>query len=131
MARSKKGSKEAKAYVASIRPDKSKKRGKRSMARRDREKRSHKAHRVVHVIPDAVTVGGLFLPMFQGVNGNYSPVQETMQTKSLADGVNYGITSYESYWKEPVVGVVGGLALKWIGKKLGLNRLGTKKFKLF
>ena len=76
-------------------------------------------------------LGGIALPAFQGINGNNSPFQELMATRSVGDAVNYGITSYKTFWAEPVVGVVGGLALKWVGKKLGLNRIGTKEFKLF
>ena len=134
MARFKKGSAEAKAYMASIRPGNHRKRASRPKGERRMVRKrygSRKSKRVVHVIPDALMIGGIALPAFQGINGNNSPVQELVSTHSVGDAVNYGITSYEANWKEPVVGVVGGLVLKWVGKKLGLNRIGTKEFKLF
>ena len=137
MARFKKGSPEAKAYMASIRRERSPRRARRAIGdakrmknRRD-GKRSKKGTYVVHVVPDALMLGGFALPAFTGINGNNSPVQELMATHSVADAVNYGITSYKTYWAEPVVGIVGGLVAKYVGKKLGLNRIGTKEFKLF
>ena len=132
MARFKKGSAEAKAYMASIRPGNRRKRVSRG-ERRVSKKRygSRKSKRVVHVIPDALMIGGIALPAFEGINGNNSPAQELVSTHSVGDAVNYGISSYKTYWTQPVAGVAGGLILKWVGKKLGLNRIGTKEFKLF
>ena len=134
MARFKKGSPEAKAYMASIRKGRSPRRARRAIGdakRMTKRRYGKKSKRAVHVIPDGLMLGGIALPAFQGINGNNSPVQELMATHSVADAVNYGITSYKTFWAEPVVGIVAGLVAKYAGKKLGLNRIGTKEFKLF
>lgn len=83
------------------------------------------------MLPDLLIAGGIAAPAFEGINGNNSPYQEMVSTKNIGATVNYLGTSYRTYWTQPVTGVVGGLVLKWLGKKTGLNRIGTKEFKLF
>ena len=83
--------------------------------------------RELHLLPDVFEVGAagiLTIPAAQAVWANRSDLGAINGSDLWANQIKPQIV--------PAIelGVVG-LALKWIGKKTGLNRVGTKGVRLF
>ena len=97
----------------------------------DKPKRRHK--NVIHVIPAALALAGVAPIVGQSSDGGWdTPVGYLKQgqvgnaTHVLVDNMkNTGIL------KEVATLEIAAFAAKVIGKKLGLNRLGTKELKVF
>jgi hypothetical protein len=86
----------------------------------------------VHLIPAALEVGALALPVFSDTSQGYpSPWESAVRYRNGQAAAENLILNVESEWKDMAILFLGGIAAKYIGKKTGLNRLGTKELKLF
>jgi hypothetical protein len=95
---------------------------------------------VIHLLPAISEIGGLLEPAFiQNKGGDVGPAlgQYAIDLlKGNTDGYPANLTfgntmdSYISGWEYPVGGIIIGEILKWVGKKTGLNKVGTKKVKI-
>lgn len=91
------------------------------------KKRRTAKKRELHVVPDLLAIGGV------------ADIFVESQTLGLIQGKQYDsamsyLTTNLTTWnglKDPVILEVGAIAAKWVGKKLGLNKIGTKGIKLF
>ena len=102
--------------------------------------RRMKIHRhrpdVIHLVPDLAIAQGVLGPAIESgpggpVLGDYVMGKMTGQsTAPLSDYIANVKDNYMSQIPSIVGWTVGGLLLKWVGKKTGLNRVGTKKVKV-
>lgn len=89
----------------------------------------------MHLIPDALELLGIAYPLV-ATNTTASGASALMDSGfSPATRVELGAEqTYQNFvggsWKMSALYVIGGLGLKWLGKKTGLNRVGTKEVKL-
>ena len=94
-----------------------------------------KSERAVHLVPDAMAAAALALPFVSGTSGTESvmtDLQHVMQG-NLADlgNIPYHIAAAMKAEAPLMIELgVGALLVKWGAKKLGFNRVGTKKVKL-
>lgn len=91
--------------------------------------------RQVHLIPDLLIVGGISLPFFEegtGYNSPYYGVKNIPKGYSVHATASNFAQSYSdiTHLKDAAVLVGAGLVAKWAGKKVGLNRVGTKDVKV-
>lgn len=98
-----------------------------------KHKRRHA--REVHLLPDLLVAGGVLMPTFEGPNPGVATYMDAkLHGESTAPLGDY-ISNTMSNIGPDAVGmaelIIGGLAVKWLGKKTGLNRIGTKGVKLF
>jgi hypothetical protein len=97
-----------------------------------KKRSAHRKKREIHVVPDLFGVAGV-LPI---INGNASGSTPYEQYKGGA-GVSGVMGALEAnaisptQLKEAAVLEIIGYAAKVVGKKLGLNTIGTKGVKLF
>jgi hypothetical protein len=93
----------------------------RDKARRHREKRP------IHLVPDLLAVGGVADWFME------SQTIPLVKSGDYGTAVSYLITNATTVQglKDPVLLEVGAIVAKLVGKKLGLNRIGTKGVKLF
>lgn len=101
-----------------------------------KKKRSGSRTRAVHVIPDAMILGGILLPAFEtSVSGGQSGVSSLAENAPANIRVRDSIHNLKESYTDPTLLVdaaelvVAGVVVKWLGKKTGLNRFGTKEFK--
>jgi hypothetical protein len=101
--------------------------------RRVRRARAHP----IHVIPDLMELLGATYPATQDTNGYPNAFEAAMESgtpgQRLANTMHTLKVEYTD--KNNLIGaaalIVGGLVVKWLGKKTGLDRIGTKKLKVF
>lgn len=91
--------------------------------------------RQVHLIPDLLIVGGISLPFFEegtGYNSPYYGVKNIPNGYSVHATASNFAQSYSDtqHLKDGAILVAAGLVAKWAGKKVGLNRVGTKDIKV-
>lgn len=96
---------------------------------------------VIHLLPDILIAGGILEPAFvpNGYDGS-SPLDNFLNTNGtnptindkLGQGFKSSVAGYSDIGNLITAGelVVGGLIAKWIGKKTGLNHVGSKKVKI-
>lgn len=110
--------KELRAYKAGMRSDKHK---------------THRRHakREIHVIPDVLAIGAVAVPVTTVRDGwGENPVQMAM-SGDLSGALNQAVANTVTQWKPEAEFLIASFVAKAIGKKLGLNHLGTKGVKLF
>jgi len=111
------------------------KRYKMASKKRNAKKGSHRRGKTtIHLIPSLMEAGGVVLPAFEKnpEMGNVSPYTQVKEWGAYEQGVK-SLASNLTQWdtvKEPLALIVGGVVLKWIGKKTGLNKVGTKEVKI-
>lgn len=111
------------------------------MAKKDEPKKTRVIHvknkakrrlakRPVHFVPDLLAVGGVadWFIESQTFTG-----QKLVQNGQYETAVDYLITNATTVQglKVPVLLEAGAIVAKIVGKKLGLNKIGTKGVKLF
>lgn len=96
----------------------------------------HKPHDEVHLIPDLFLAGAAAIPFVNPTsNGNPGFLADMLNTSiPISDRVTFGLNALPEATVEnlkPIV-VMGvlGLVAKWAGKKVGLNKVGSKKVKV-
>ena len=152
MAKLKKGSEAAKAWgrkMKALRTSKTKaninkpvfvKRSKvkPKMSKKNRKYR-HK-ERPIHLVPDVMEIGGIAFPFFNTGGTGYSAAGSlanaimgtggVSRSQAMADAVD----NFTGNLKDSVIPagelIIGGLVVKWLGKKFGLNKVGTKEVKI-
>lgn len=110
----------------------------RKTARRAYEhvRRHRRDKRDIHLIPDLLVAGGALYPALttgQGGPSIGSYVNAVMRHEPTAPVSDYVANTIGNYQGDifPVAElVIGGFVLKWVGKKTGLNKVGTKKIKV-
>lgn len=138
MAKLKKGSDEAKAYMASIRPDhkrkavKSRYRGVKNVSKR---KESHKQKTVWHVLPDLAYAGAVVSlagPPATGAIAQYNSIDGTFSQKmgSVAENMPGILMDAKAGVVPAIEFFIAGKVIAWAGKIAHLNRIGTKEVKL-
>ena len=141
MAKFKKGSPEAKAWgrkMQSLRstgkPKKSMPRGK-SMAKK--RNGFGKRKMTVHLIPDVMeTVGVLYPALIDNTGNNFTVASQLTMPGTVSEKFYGAVGAMTQQYSTPgeliPAGalVVAGLIVKWIGKKTGLNKIGTKEVKI-
>jgi len=154
MAKLKKGSEAAKAWgrkMKALRVSKSKgninkpdldrsKKVKTKMSKKKSYRGKHRA-RAFHVVPDIMEIGGVAFPFFNSAGTGYSAAGSLANAIMGTGGVSRSqamsdaVDNFTGNLKDSVLPagelIVGGLVVKWIGKKFGLNKIGTKEVKLF
>ena len=86
----------------------------------------------IHIVPAALEVAGLALPVFSQTNtGDPSPWDSAVKYRNGPATAGNLLYNIKTEWEDMAILVGGGILAKYIGKKTGLNRLGTKEFKLF
>lgn len=98
------------------------------------KKHAKSRERSFHVIPDVLVAGGVALPAFYGPSpglNDYVMGKLTGQpTAPIGDYISNTIGNAKSELPTMAGLIVGGLVVKWLGRKTGLNRVGTKKVKV-
>ena len=106
--------------------------GQRSVAR-NKDKHRHKKP-VVHLVPAALEAGGALLPAYYGPNPGIASYLDAklhgQSTAPLGDYVANTMGNIQPDLLPMAEMIVGGMVLKWVGKKTGLNRIGTKEVKI-
>lgn len=103
------------------------------VSRRRTTKRRRRAKDVIHAVPDGLAVLGLSPIVAEStLQGWESPLEYFMQG-DLKNGVTVLQANVKNKDTLKEVVVMEGIALgaKILGRKLGLNRIGTRKLKLF
>ena len=89
---------------------------------------------VVHLVPAVLEAGGVLLPTFHGpnpgLNEYVSGKMKGESTAPLGDYIMNSVTNVKSDLIPMAELIIGGMALKWVGKKTGLGRIGTKEVKV-
>lgn len=103
---------------------------------RSKEKKHKRRHaREVHLLPDLMVAGGVLMPTFEGPNpGIVSYMNSKLHNEGTAPFGDYVANTMSNIGPDALEMtelIIGGLAVKWVGKKTGLNRFGTKGVKLF
>jgi len=96
----------------------------------------HKRQEVYHALPDIFYAAAAAEPLVQpggessqSVIGVLSDPSMSLSEKAL--NAPFALEqSVMANWKSIAVLGIGGYALQWIGKKTGLNKVGTKKVKI-
>lgn len=95
----------------------------------------HKKKEVIHLVPDLLEVGVLYPALTSSPDptiGDY--VLGKLRGEGTAPVGDY-ISNTVGNYKANIVPVIalglGGLAVKWLGKKTGLSKIGTKRVKVF
>jgi hypothetical protein len=114
------------------------KKNKTSSAGRSRPRSDKKKHRFskpkIHVLPALLEAGGILLPTYYGPN---PPISDYVGSKisgqstvPFGDYVTNSAGNVKSDLPLMIEMVIGGIVLKWVGKKTGLNKYGTKEMKI-
>lgn len=92
-----------------------------------KRRRSYAKKRDIHVVPDALAIGAVGDVLFE------SNTIQTVKSGDYSTAVNYIIQNLTSWngLKNPVILGTGAIIARYAGKKLGLDKIGTKKVKLF
>lgn len=112
------------------------KKSKRKPSRRRYYSKTRSVHRkpVVHAVPALLEAGGVLLPTFYGpnpgLNEYVSGKMKGESTAPLGDYIMNSVTNVKSDLIAMAELIIGGMALKWVGKKTGLGRIGTKEVKV-
>ena len=143
MAKLKKGSPEAKAWGRKMKAlrsqGKPKSRGPRGNSMAEKPKKNGKRKMTVHLIPDALIAGGVISPSFDpntSAGNDFWGALTTSSNPTVGTKVSQSIVAlkdeYTSFGNLLTAAelIVGGIVVKWIGKKTGMNRIGTKEVKL-
>lgn len=102
------------------------------------KRKTHKRKEVVHLLPAVAEFGGLVEPLLVQNDPSMGPALYDFMQQRINGDTQYPtssvpgniIGSYRSGWEIPVGGVLLGIVLKWVGKKTGLNKFGTKRVKI-
>ena len=126
--------------MASIRPDKPKQsrfRGEQRVSRRkDGKKRTGN---VIHVIPDIFYTSAVALPFITiGPGESQSAITVVSDVLHGSTPIGQGVNNFISAVSDNVIPdlipmaelAAVGYGLRWLGKKVGLNRIGTKRVKI-
>ena len=81
----------------------------------------------VHVLPAALGIAALSVPFVLPAPGNGYSAFQLAQTGQYQAALSEFEMSAVKNWKDIAVLAVFAYGAKWGGKKLGLNRVGTKK----
>lgn len=98
--------------------------------------RSRGKVREIHVIPDAFMVAAAAVPFIEPTaSGNPGFIADlTNSSLPLSERVTMSVNAVGEAamenWKEIATLAVISLAAKWAGKKVGLNRVGTTKWRV-
>jgi len=136
MAKFKKGSPEAKAYMASIRPGRTRKASSRGVKRMSKRSKGRKRESVFHAIPDlfyagsALVIGG---PAVSNAVGNYRNGGGGMSgLQTMVSDLPWTVSNEIIPNALPAAELaVTGIVIQKVAKWLGLNRFGTKRVKVF
>jgi hypothetical protein len=92
-----------------------------------------KRDRGIHIVPDILAVAGVGdLALESTTEAGNSPYTYFM-AKDFQNAVGSlmdNVTTWEGL-KAPIILEIAAVAAKWVGKKTGLNKVGTTKVKLF
>lgn len=91
---------------------------------------------VIHVVPDVLAVAAMAIPFVDSgkVGSAYDNSVQYFKTGQWGPGIQNLISSTMTNLPETILpavelGVVA-IAASWFGRKLGLNKIGTKRVKL-
>lgn len=91
-----------------------------------RERRKH-YHKKIHIIPDAMAAGGLLFPFVSKTpQGNPSPIESLIYYRNPQGFLEHLEDNIKGYWKPTAELLIGSMVVKYVAKKVGLNRVGTK-----
>lgn len=98
--------------------------------RKEKSARRRRDLREVHLIPDLIAVGAVALPAVSGREGwGNDPIGTARNGQYGAAMQEYVANAISEKWE--IAGLfVASYAAKWLGKKLGLNHVGTKKIRV-
>lgn len=156
MAKLKKGSEAAKAWgrkMRELRNSKSKRNinkpvsvmhSRKKVIRISRKNRGHKEHRggkrAFHVVPDLMEVGGIAYPFIDSSTTGYSALGSlgnavmgtggVSRSQAISDAFDNLKGNFSNSLLPAGELIIGGLVVKWLGKKTGLNKVGTKEVKI-
>lgn len=92
--------------------------------------------REIHLIPDIAILGGALFPAVTtgpagpGFNGYVTSLMNHEQPAPVSDYMSNAMGNYKTDALTVIELIAGGYILKWVGKKTGLNKVGTKKIKV-
>lgn len=92
-----------------------------------REKRRKSVKRDIHVVPDVLmTLGAIEPALNSGIDWHYYPDKGLAGNLGYyADGIVGGYTNVDNLKTVAILELLG-IGAKWLGKKTGLNRVGSK-----
>ena len=100
---------------------------------KEKGSRPKKRDRGIHIVPDILAVAGIGDLAFESTeeagNSPYTYLMAKDYQNALGSFTD-NITTWEGL-KDPLILEVAAVAAKYIGKKTGLNRIGSKGVKLF
>lgn len=111
-----------------------KKKAKRTRTRYARAKSHRRRDQPIHAVPDLMEVIGIVFPLTQGAGNGDQLAWD--HSAGIGQNISYNMGVVMNEYTNPAnlvpaaELVIGGLVVKWIGKKTGLNRVGTKKVKV-
>ena len=94
--------------------------------------RKRSTKRDIHILPDALALLGVVdVGIESTVQAGASPYTyaKAGDYQNAVDSVIANLTTWEGL-KTPIILEAGAIVAKFIGKKTGLNRVGTKRVKL-
>ena len=143
MAKLRKGSPEAKAWgrkMSALRsPGKPKSGRPRGNSVTKKTKKNGKRKMIVHLIPDVLIAGGVISPSFDqntSAGNDFWGALTTPTNPTLGIKASQSIVALKDEYTNSgnlltaAELIIGGLVVKWVGKKTGMNRIGTKEVKL-
>jgi hypothetical protein len=99
--------------------------------KRKRTKKGRSKKSVIHAIPAILEAGGVVLPAIVPTDQGYpSPFESVVKYKNPQDAMNNLMSNVKNDWKDMATLIIGGMVLKYVGKKTGLNKVGTKEVRL-
>ena len=95
----------------------------------------HRRPDEIHLVPDLFYAGAAMVPFMQpGAGSTTSAVDALMQPGTVGEKFTNSVynlgQSVKSNWVEIAELAVIGVLAKWAGRKVGANKIGTKKVKL-
>ena len=108
---------------------------KRSYRRYKAKSVRHRRPDEIHLVPDLFYAGAAMVPFMQpGAGSTTSAVDALMQPGTIGEKFTNSVynlgQSVKSNWVEIAELAIIGVLAKWAGKKIGANKIGTKKVKL-
>lgn len=96
--------------------------------------------RAFHVVPDLMEVGGIAYPFIDSSTTGYSALGSlsnavmgtggVSRSQAVADAFDNLKGNFQNSLLPAGELIIGGLVVKWLGKKTGLNKVGTKEVKI-
>jgi len=100
---------------------------------KEKGRRAKKRDRGIHIVPDILAVAGVGdLALESTTEAGNSPYTYLMakDPQNAVGSFIDNVTTWEGL-KAPIILEIAAVAAKWVGKKTGLNKVGTTKVKLF